>query len=604
MVKKKYFLSLEDFQEFFSDRRKSFHYFAENDDDSIAIQLPGTMIFSEEDYDPTLGLLPVHLKSCHLYRNRNQSNIDDDPMNQAILSIYNRPILGYIHQLNNGDYDFAGHEMFVNDDGDVEYEEIAVGTIPESGKAKLVYDEENDKTYLEVDGYIYEEYTRAAEILRRKKECKVSVELCLLEFSYDAKEKCLNIDKFYFSGITILGVTRDGKETPIKEGMAGSNIKLKDLKKSNNSIIPDINQQHNEKLIELLEQLSFKIDNLTNSTINNQSTEEGGKLVTKFEELLAKYNKSVEEITFDYENMSDEELEAKFAEVFEDDTNGEGEENPEPASDGDGGSEDFNKDDDKDDSDNDDPEDDDPENPEEPVADPEDDDDDEHFEEASVAETETPVEVKYEKYAIHMSDGTVKEFALSLDEITNALYMLVNETYGEADNAYYCVYVYEDGSLVMEDWWNNKAYRQSYNREGDTFSLSGDRIPVTQIWVTEDEMNAFNEMKANYSSICSELEAYKDAEAYADKMTVFEDEAYANYLETDEFKSLMNKDFMKKFTRDELIEKADAALGKLVKTLKTFTYKEESKETKKSPMFAFSKTDKDASFLDKLLKQN
>lgn len=600
MVKKKYFLSLEDFQEFFSNRKKSFHYFAENDDDSIAIQLSGTLVFSEEDYDPTLGLLPVHLKSCHLYQNRNRSNINEDPMDQAAPSIYNRPILGYIHKLENGDYDFAGHEMFINEDGDIEYEEIAVGTIPESGNAKLIYDEENDKTYLEVDGYIYEEYTRAAEILKRKKECKVSVELCLLEFSYDAKQKYLNIDKFYFSGVTILGVTRDGNETPIKEGMAGSNIKLKDLKKSNNSIIPDMNQQHNEKLIELLEQLSCKIDNLTNSTINDQS-KEGGKLVTKFEELLAKYEKSVEDITFDYENMSDEELEAKFAEVFENDTNGEGEENPQPTSDGDGGSKDFEDDDDKDDSNNpendpDDPETD-PEKEDDPDNDKDDDKDDDHFEE------ETSAEVKYEKYSVHMSDGTVKEFALSLDEISNALHMLVNETYGESDNAYYGVYVYEDGTLVMEDWWNNKAYRQSYNRDGDNFSLVGDRIPVTQIWVSEDEKSAFDEMKANYSSVCAELEVYKDAESYADKMTVFEDEAYANYLETDEFKSLMNKDFMKQFTKDELAEKADAALGKLVKASKTFAYKEEPKEVKKPTMFAFSKIDKDESFLDKLLKE-
>lgn len=40
--------------------------------------------------------------------------------------------------------------------------------------------------------------------------------------------------------------------------------------------------------------------------------------MTKFEELLAKYGKTAEDITFDYAEMSDEELEAKFAELFAD----------------------------------------------------------------------------------------------------------------------------------------------------------------------------------------------------------------------------------------------------------------------------------------------
>ncbi len=39
--------------------------------------------------------------------------------------------------------------------------------------------------------------------------------------------------------------------------------------------------------------------------------------MNKFEELLEKYSKTVEEITFEYEGLSDEELEAAFAEAFD-----------------------------------------------------------------------------------------------------------------------------------------------------------------------------------------------------------------------------------------------------------------------------------------------
>ena len=76
-------------------------------------------------------------------------------------------------------------------------------------------------------------------------------------------------------------------------------------------------------------------------------------------------------------------------------------------------------------------------------------------------------------------------------------------------------------------------------------------------------------MRANYSSISEKLAKYEEAEEIADKMTVFEDQAYSKYLETDEFKKLMDVENVKKFTKDELVEKADAALGKVVKTTKT-----------------------------------
>ena len=39
--------------------------------------------------------------------------------------------------------------------------------------------------------------------------------------------------------------------------------------------------------------------------------------MNKFEELLAKYGKTADEVTFEYENLSDEELEVAFKEAFE-----------------------------------------------------------------------------------------------------------------------------------------------------------------------------------------------------------------------------------------------------------------------------------------------
>lgn len=119
-------------------------------------------------------------------------------MDEAIPSFLNRPILGYIQKIDDGDgnfhYDFAGHEMEFNEDGNVEYKETVVGVIPESCNPKIVHNDEFNKDYLEVDGYIYEDYTHAAEILREKGQCDVSIEIAVESLSFDAKTKIMNID--------------------------------------------------------------------------------------------------------------------------------------------------------------------------------------------------------------------------------------------------------------------------------------------------------------------------------------------------------------------------------------------------------------------------
>lgn len=589
-TKNKKLLTLQDLEQFYSTRKKSFHFSATEDAEAIVVQVPGTITFSEDDYDPTLGLLPVHLQSCHIEDNRNKSSISESSMTQAIPSIYNRPILGYIHKLSDGSYDFAGHEMFINDDGDVEYEEIAVGTIPESCNAQLVYDEEKEKTYLEVDGFVYEEYTKAADILRTKKQSKVSVELSLLDFSYDAKSRHLNIDKFYFSGVTILGVTRDGNETPIEEGMYGSNIKLKDFSVENNSVFSNETEEMKTKLIEMQESINTLLSRFNINQDSSESVENYGKEETEVgnEEIFEEVTEEVAETTVDVvEEMSEEVTEESTEEVTvtEEVSEETTEETPEVVV---------------------------TESVEETVEISEEFVEDgtetatEEVESEDVSETVTVVEevtVKPEKYSILMSDGTTKEFELTLDDITYAIFDLVNAMYGEIDNTYYYVSVYESGYVIMHDYWNGRAYKQSYSREGDAFSLVGDRVEVFANWLTSEEEASLDEMRTNYSSISAELNSYKEAEAIADKMTVFEDEAYSSYLETDEFKSLMERETVKKFSKEELAEKADAALGKIVKATKTFSVNEEKKEEKKPSFFAFARQEKETSFLDKLLNE-
>lgn len=581
--KNKKLLTLQDLENFYSIKKKSFHFSASKDTEAIVVQVPGTITFSEDDYDPTLGLLPVHLQSCHIGDNRNKSSISEDSMLQAIPSVYNRPILGYIHKLSDGSYDFAGHEMFINDDGDIEYEEIAVGTIPESCNAQLIEDGEKKKIYLEVDGFIYEEYTRAADILKSKKQSKVSVELSLLDFSYDAKSRHLNIDKFYFSGVTILGVTRDGNETPIEEGMYGSNIKLKDFSVENNSMFSNMDGSEDSKLIEMLEQLNTKIDNLSNFTIqaNAETKPEEGRdeTVTKFEELLSKYVKTVEDVTFEYENLSDDELEAKFAEVFgEDNADGEGADS-EPTSDGDGEGENEPDNDVGDNSDN---------------TDNDDSDNGETDEEPTVTENAS---VK-PKYSITTSDGTVKEFELTLDDITYAIFNLVNDMYAEADNTYYHVSVFESNYVVMHDYFNGRSYKQTFSREGDNFFLTGDRVEVYANWLTKEEEESLNEMRANYASLVQFKADTENAELHAQREAILGNEKYSVLAEKDENDVYKNEAYAKlvsemdNYSLTDLEKELKSVFADYITNGGQFAYAGEEKSTVTKKLFANSTSKK------------
>lgn len=252
-MKKKRLLTLDDLYNYYSSNTKSSHFNAKDDDENIVVQVSGTIKFEENDKN-TEGLLPVTLRACHTDKNVNGSNITKERMEEALPSFYNRPIMGYIH-LVDGQYEFYAHNMHEDEDGNIVYDESPVGIIPESGDVHLEYNEEMDKYQVVVNGYIFEEYTKAADILRREEECYVSVELSIRELQYNAKEKYLDIIDFFFSAVTILGKNPDGTE--VKPGMQNSNIKLADFKQKNCKTFSQ------EDVLKKLEELTKKVDALS-----------------------------------------------------------------------------------------------------------------------------------------------------------------------------------------------------------------------------------------------------------------------------------------------------------------------------------------------------
>ena len=502
-------LTLDDLYTYYSSKAKTVHFNSDTERQQIVVQVPGNIKFEENNKD-TEGLLPIVMKSCHTNLNRNQSFISEDVMTSALPSFSNRPILGYIHSVD-GQYEFYSHNMHLDDNEELVYDEVPVGIVPESCDAKLEYDKEKDKTYCIVKGYIFEEYSKAAEILRREGECSVSVELSIRELSYNAKEKYLNIEDFFFSGVTILGKDKEGNV--VNPGMEGSNIKLADFSEQKNSLFSNCNE-------ELLQEIKRLNENL--SLYNKEKSKEGGQTV-KLKELLEKYEKTVEDITFEYENMTDEELEAKFEEVFkEEDTAGEGED---PTSE--------------------------EENMEENV-------------EVEIEETEAEEEIEVTEETFEESEietetfeNIVRTYEISHDDIRWALYNLI-AAYETADDEYYYISAVYDSYFVYENWSGEKVFGQKYTKENDEVSFVDERYALHKELLTDAEYTELMSMRSNYAEIKSQLEQYQAAEQKALKDALFVSEEYSSISDKKEFETL--KANHEEFSLDELKTKLDGII--------------------------------------------
>lgn len=555
-------LTLEDLYSFYSQKKKSMTFSADKSGYNIAVQSLATFELND---DLSEGLLYGKIRAFHDLTNNNKSHIETDVLEEKMMSIKDRPVMADIVDTDETDEDgnpikdFSGHTMYYDEALDkMIYKEIPIGHFIHPESIHLEYDEEYDRNFVCADVVVYEEYTDACDILRRRKTVDCSVELCIRKMHWDNTDKTLHLDDFYVQGTTLLG-------SHTLPGMSGSKLSIKDFSEENNSLFSSISEDEHSKLIETLDNLnktlsSLNINSKTNPTV--EKFEKGGSTetnMTKFEELLGKYNKTVEDITFEYEGLSDEELEEVFSTTF-----GESESTPDTVV-TESDKSDDDTDDDTDDSTTDEPD------------DTTDDDDKD-------------------------KDTYSKTFELSHEDVRSALYQLLAPIEETLNEYYWIMSVYDD-YFIYESCCGN-YYKQAYTKENDTIAFDGERQEVFAEFVTADEKAELEDMRANYSSISEKLAKYEEAEEIADKMTVFEDQAYSKYLETDEFKKLMDVENVKKFTKDELVEKADAALGKVVKTTKTFSMdaEESHKETKPS-FFAFARTEHESSFLDGLLKK-
>lgn len=527
----------------------------------LVVQMPANFEKSDDNTDKmTEGLTPFVSRAFHDHINLNKSEIKEQDFKDNLPSSNLRPILANIKKdEETGELDFGSHDYHIEKVKEVDengkefivektvYDEQPIGVI-DGSKTSIEYDEEAKVNRAVLHGYLYNEYCQdAIDILNRRGTVECSVELVIRQMSMDGKTKSLVLNDFYVAGLTLLSAKT-------KPGMAGSNFKIEDFSLENET------QSFEKQLIEMQAKLNelearFNINNTIRKEeqievdINKENFEE----VTDTEEVTETEETTEEEVT-----VTENESEETVDETSEDETVDTEDETTEIKEDNAcGGSTKKKKkcaeDEPKEESDEDEPE----------VKE----------DNACGGGGSTKKKKKNSIECSYTVNGETKTFAVSLEEKISAIHCLVNNTYADADNTYYGVSVY-DSYVIMQDWCSGRYFKQSYTDENDTYTLTGDRIEVYAEFVTKDELNELNDMRSNYSTVVNELNQYKYNEEFTDKMTVFEDEAYADYLETDEFKALMSKETVDKYSKEELVEKADATLGKFVKSTKTFSYTE------------------------------
>lgn len=479
----------------------------------LALKVPTTFEVDNAVDENHRGMMKLKFKIFHIGLNRNKSYVSKEAAEKAMGTIADRPVLAAIHQLDDGSWDFEGHEMEIILDGDgnreIKYIESQVGSFS-SEPAFWEHDDELNKDYVCAYAYISEEYTRACEIIRQKQGSKNSCELFIDDFSFNAKEKYLELNDFYVNASTLLGSHDDG--TQIQEGMEGSRADIADFSVDHNSVKFD----KDEKIIELLENMNKLLANFSDDK-NNQK---GGATGKMFEELLKKYNKTVKDITFEYENLSDEELEAKFAEMFENDNTGTDNGN-EPSGEGNNG-------------DNSDPE----GNPN--------------------GEGQT-----FEKMT--------RTYELSHDDIRYALYQLLS-TYEDSDNDWYFINAVYDGHFTYENWNGDKIFGQKYEKDGDNVAFDGERYNLHRELLTDSEFAELQSMRSNYTALKEFKETAEKNELHNQREAILSDEKYSVLAENEAFAELKNN--MDNYSLTDLEKEAKVIFADYVASVGEFSAKE------------------------------
>lgn len=498
----------------------------------------------------------ARLRIAYTGKNRNNSFISKESFERAIPSMYNCPVVANYMRTED---EIGSHDgEFIKDkDGNVQYVNITqpVGIVPESASYSWETVEDNGviHQYLCTDVILWKRQ-EAYQKIKDNGVTDQSMEIAVTDG--EIVDGYYNIKDFHFTAFCLLG-----NAEPCFESAALFTFST-----------DEFSQQYTEMMKEFKAAFSTA----------NTATKEGERELETLKELLEKYQINESELDFEYEDLSDEELEAKIAEFAEQKKSVD---DADPA-----------VEDEEDDSESDSVEED--NEPEEQSDDGEDNSDD------SADDGDDGDSGADDSGDSGTDDGGSGDFALN-SQMRETLYMAVSaekvETeWGSYSRRWMVDFDAEAGEVYFYDNEDDRLYGSPFTFDGDDVVVDFEAAKrkkyaivdyvegTEQSFSLNELINVFDQAYATAQANINELTAFKN-EVLAERRKEEESALFAKFEDklnkSEEFKAL--KSNSSEYSLDELEKELFALVGKI-------NFSVENAEPKNKPMLTYEVVEDDS----------
>ena len=177
--------------------------------------------------------------------------------------------------------------------------------------------------------------------------------------------------------------------------------------------------------------------------------------------------------------------------------------------------------------------------------------------------------VKPKHYEVDEHGNGTLVFEISHEDIRSALYNLIS-VYEDNDGEWYYIVSVYDNYFYMENWEGTKLYKQDYSVDGDNVALSGDRVEMFRMIVSDAEKQAIENLRQQYEDLQEKYNVLKEFKDNYDleilreqKRNLLNNTAYQQIVDDNDFKMLQAD--MDKYSIDDLQVKCDLLLAAYVK---------------------------------------
>lgn len=277
----------------------------------------------EQLEDCNSSFLRTKIKVFAFGKNRNNSNITPSAFESEKTknSIYNIPVVAKFSEGTDkygNEGDLEGHNSYLTTDKSgnlaIKQDTYPIGVV--SSDANISFEEVNEgtpdnpniKTYVVVDKvYLWKRYDAVEKIqewLNQGISPKVSMEISNIDGNYSKESDCFMINSFEFEAIAALG-------SEIEPCFPMAQIETY------------TQQTFEDSFYQMIKELKFSLNNDISPSLEgdniNDSLEGGNKVHEQVNEILNKYNLTIEDLKqkeIDHTQFSLEDLEVKIQEVF------------------------------------------------------------------------------------------------------------------------------------------------------------------------------------------------------------------------------------------------------------------------------------------------